>query len=100
MQLAIVRGTVVSTYKEPSLRGTKFLLLQMVDQDGQIQSGYEVAADTVGAGVNEWVLFSRGSAARQVRDANTLPIDAAVVAIVDTVSLGNTMVYRKSLEQR
>lgn len=99
MQLAIVRGTVVSTYKEPSLRGTKFLLLQTVDQDGQIQPGYEVAADTVGAGVNEWVLFSRGSAARQVRDAITLPIDAAVVAIVDTVNLGNTMVYSKSSER-
>jgi carbon dioxide concentrating mechanism protein CcmL len=97
MQLAIVRGTVVSTYKEPSLRGTKFLLLQFVDQDGQPLPEYEVAADTVGAGVEEWVLVSRGSAARQVRDAIDLPIDAAVVAIVDTVNLANLMVYSKSL---
>jgi carbon dioxide concentrating mechanism protein CcmL len=98
MQLAIVRGTVVSTYKEPSLRGTKFLLLQLVDLNGQPLPEYEVAADTVGAGVEEWVLFSRGSAARQVRDASSLPIDAAVVAIVDTVNLANLMVYSKSLD--
>jgi len=97
MQLAIVRGTVVSTYKEPSLRGTKFLLLQLVDQDGQPLPEYEVAADTVGAGVEEWVLVSRGSAARQVRDAINLPIDAAVVAIVDTVNLANMLVYSKAL---
>jgi carbon dioxide concentrating mechanism protein CcmL len=97
MQLAIVRGTVVSTYKEPSLRGTKFLLLQLLDQEGQLLPAYEVAADTVGAGVEEWVLFSRGSAARQVRDAANLPIDAAIVAIVDTVNLGNFSVYSKSL---
>jgi carbon dioxide concentrating mechanism protein CcmL len=66
MQIAKVCGTVVSTQKEPTLRGVKFLLVQFLDEDGQPLPKYEVAADSVGAGVDEWVLVSRGSAARQV----------------------------------
>jgi len=66
MQIAKVYGTVVSTYKEPNLSGSKFLLLQIVDLQGDLTSEYEVATDTVGAGVDEWVLFTRGSGARQV----------------------------------
>ncbi|NER32264.1 MAG: carbon dioxide concentrating mechanism protein CcmL, partial [Symploca sp. SIO1C4] len=59
MQIAKVRGTVVSTLKEPSLRGVKFLLLQFLDQEGELLPQYEVAADSVGAGIDEWVLVSR-----------------------------------------
>jgi carbon dioxide concentrating mechanism protein CcmL len=95
MQIAKVRGTIVSTHKEPSLRGVKFLLLQFLDEEGQPLPKYEVAADTVGAGMDEWVLVSRGSAARQVNDNNTRPIDALVVGIIDTVSVDNHVVYSK-----
>jgi len=54
MQIAQVRGTVVSTHKEPSLRGVKFLLLQFLNEEGQLLPKYEVAADNVGAGIDEW----------------------------------------------
>ncbi|NEO51525.1 MAG: EutN/CcmL family microcompartment protein [Moorea sp. SIO4A3] len=95
MQIAKVRGTVVSTYKDPSLRGTKFLFLQYLDDAGEPLPKYEVAADIVGAGINEWVLVSRGSAARQVGESDKRPIDAMVVGIIDTVSVDNSMLYRK-----
>jgi carbon dioxide concentrating mechanism protein CcmL len=95
MQIAKVRGTVVSTHKEPSLRGVKFLLLQLLDEEGQPLPQYEVAADIVGAGIDEWVLVSRGSAARQVGDNKTRPIDAMVVGIIDTVSVDNQVLYGK-----
>lgn len=95
MQIAIVRGTVVSTHKDPSLTGVKFLLLQFVDEEGQLLPSYEVAADNVGAGVDEWVLVSRGSAARQVARSEQRPVDAAVVAIIDTVSVDNRSLYSK-----
>ena len=64
MQIAKVRGTVVSTHKAPSMKGIKLLLVQFIDETGELLPNYEVAADIVGAGVNEWVLVSRGSAAR------------------------------------
>jgi len=100
MQIARVCGTVVSTQKEPSLTGTKFLLLQLVDQEGELLPEYEVAADTVGAGIDEWVLFSRGSAARQVLGSEKRPLDAAVVAIIDTISAGNRLIYSKRDQYR
>ncbi len=95
MRIAKVRGTVVSTYKEPSLQGVKFLMLQFVDEGGNLLPEYEVAADTVGAGLDEWVLVSRGSQSRHVRDCGTRPIDAAVIAIIDTVTISNRSVYSK-----
>lgn len=100
MQIAKVRGTVVSTYKEPSLRGVKFLLLQVVDEEGRLLPEYEVAADFVGAGLDEWVLVSRGSAARQVQGSEVRPVDAAVVAIIDTVNVDNRSIYNKKDEYR
>jgi carbon dioxide concentrating mechanism protein CcmL len=95
MQIAKVLGTVVCTYKDPSLQGTKFLLVQLIDDAGQPLMEYEVAADCVGAGVGEWVLMSRGSAARQTQAQQNRPLDALVVAIIDTVSVASGMVYSK-----
>ena len=98
MQIAKVRGTVVSTQKEPSLRGVKFLLVQVLDEEGQPLPLYEVAADNVGAGIDEWVLVSRGSAARQVPGSENRPVDAAVIAIIDTVSVDNRPLYNKGTQ--
>ncbi|BAZ89718.1 ethanolamine utilization protein EutN/carboxysome structural protein Ccml [Raphidiopsis curvata NIES-932] len=95
MQIAKVRGTVVSTQKDPSLRGVKLLMVQLVDENGNLLPKYEVAADSVGAGVDEWVLFSRGSAARQVLGNEQRPLDAAVVAIIDTIHVKDRLVYSK-----
>ncbi|MDB9447799.1 EutN/CcmL family microcompartment protein [Anabaenopsis tanganyikae CS-531] len=100
MQVAKVRGTVVSTQKDPSLRGVKLLLLQLVDEEGNLLSKYEVAADTVGAGVDEWVLVTRGSAARQILGNEQRPLDAAVVAIIDTIHLEGRLMYSKKEQYR
>ena len=88
-------GTVVSTHKEPSLTGTKFLLVQMLDAIGNELPEYEIAADCVGAGLTEVVLVSLGSAARQVSSKDHYPVDALIVAIVDTVVVGNRLTYSK-----
>lgn len=95
MRLAKVRGTVVSTVKDESLMGVKLLLIQLIDEAGGLQNDYEVAADVVGAGVGEWVLVSRGSSARQQQRYQAKPVDAAIVAIVDTVSLDSGLLYDK-----
>lgn len=95
MKIAKVLGSVVSTQKEESLRGVKFLLVQYIDEDGNLLSDYEVAADRVGAGVEEWVLVTRGSAARQLEGRERTPLDATIVGIIDTISVSNRMVYSK-----
>jgi carbon dioxide concentrating mechanism protein CcmL len=95
MQIAKVRGTVVSTQKDQSLTGVKFLLVQFIDEEGQPLPKYEVAADSVGAGINEWVLVSRGSAARKLSGSEHRPLDALVVGIIDTVNLDGRSLYSK-----
>jgi carbon dioxide concentrating mechanism protein CcmL len=95
MKLAKVLGTVVSTHKESSLTGTKFLLVHMLDATGKELPEYEVAADCVGAGLTEVVLVSLGSSARQVSTKDRYPVDALVVAIVDTVAVGHDLTYSK-----
>lgn len=98
MQIAKVRGTVVSTHKTRSLTGTKLLLLQFMDAQGQPLPKYEVAGDLVGAGVDEWVLVSRGSAARIDSGTEHRPLDAMVVGIIDTVTVANSLIYSKKDE--
>jgi carbon dioxide concentrating mechanism protein CcmL len=100
MRVAKVRGTVVSTQKDPSLRGAKLLMLQFVDEDGNLLPEYEVAADSVGAGVDEWVLVSKGSAARQILGNEQRPLDAAVVAIIDTIHVEDRLIYSKKDQYR
>ncbi len=100
MQIAKVKGTVVSTYKTRSLTGVKLLLIQFMDAQGQPLPQYEVAGDIVGAGLDEWVLVSRGSAARIEDGQEHRPLDAMVVGIIDTVTVENRKLYSKKDEYR
>ena len=87
MQLAKVIGTVVATRKDDSLTGYKLLVLAVQDSGSTTPNGERlVAIDTLGAGVTDTVLFVRGGAARVNLPAPT-PVDAAVVGIVDSVSV-------------
>jgi len=95
MQLAQVVGTVVSTQKEQSLEGLKFLLLGAVDIQGQTTGDIVVAADVLGAGLGEMVLFSTGSSARQTVMTDKRPVDAIIMAIVDQWEVGGEVCYKK-----
>ena len=50
MYLGKVIGTVVSTVKAPSLTGSKFLIVEKINQDLTAKKQTEIAVDTVGAG--------------------------------------------------
>ena len=100
MQIAKVRGTVVSTHKVPSMRGIKLLLVQYIDEEGQLLPKYEVAGDLIGAGVSEWVLVSRGSAARIEAGQESKPLDATIVGIIDTVNVDRNALYSKKEAER
>ena len=87
MFIAKVVGNVVSTQKNEKLIGTKLLLVKPIDDNGSIIKNGEVivAVDTAGAGKGELVLVAKGSAARHVYDNKTIPADAAIVGIVDSI---------------
>ncbi len=102
MFLARVIGSVVSTKKDEAMKGRKLVLVRplLVDESNPAQfrpgSNTIVAVDALGAGVDEVVLFCQGSSARQSSGMKTLPVDAVVVGIVDTVDVLNHKIYPAS----
>jgi len=95
MVLAKVVGTVVATRKEPSLDGLKLLLVRPLDEEGRALGAHLVAADAVGAGPDEIVLIASGSSARQTVATEKRPVDAVVMAIVDSWAIDVQTKYRK-----
>ena len=99
MFLARVEGSVVSTKKEASMNGRKLLLLrpQLVDDKDptKFRPGQNtiVAVDSVGAGINELVMFCQGSSARLADGLKDLPVDAVVIGIVDSVDVLGKQIY-------
>ena len=95
MFLARVLGTVVASRKEEELEGLKLLLLRQCDESGKPDGTTLVAADSVGAGVGEVVLYASGSSARQTAITKDRPVDAVVMAIVDNIEIGGEDRFRK-----
>ena len=96
MVLGVVVGTVVATRKEAELTSLKFLLVKPCDAAGQPTAAQPVVAvDAVGAGVGEVVLFASGSSARQTQVTKDRPVDATVMAIVDSVDQDGQLRYQK-----
>jgi microcompartment protein CcmK/EutM len=88
MQIARVIGTVVSTQKHPKFDGAKLMLVQPLNADDSPRGTALLAVDGVGAGVHEKVLIVlEGRAAGEALGRKAAPVDAAIVGIVDTVSL-------------
>jgi ethanolamine utilization protein EutN len=85
MRIARVVGSTVSTVKLPDLVGSKLLIVQPSDVAGEPTGDAIVAVDAVGAGVGETVLVVTGSSAREVQQVRNAPVDAVIVAIVDTL---------------
>jgi len=93
--MGIVVGTVVATRKEAELEGLKLLIVKGCDFDGKPTGGSVVAADAVGAGLGEVVLYASGSSARQTKVTQNRPVDATIMAIVDTVEIDGARRYSK-----
>ena len=95
MTLGKVVGTVVATRKDEKLTGNGLMIVQEIDLDNELIRQYTVAVDSVGAGVGEIVLTVSGSSARYTEATTRKPVDAAIVAIVDTVEINGEIRYQK-----
>lgn len=84
MKLGRIVGTVVSTRKDPSLESLKLLVVENIDTTLEREGGYVVAVDSVGAGLGEVILYATGSSARQTAVTRDKPVDAVIMAIVDS----------------
>ena len=82
MLKGLVIGNVVSTKKQDSLTGSKFLEVRIIENNIETDK-YIVAVDSVGAGIGEIVLITTGSGARLALRNQFEPVDAVIVGIVD-----------------
>ena len=88
MYIGKVVGTVVSTVKVPHLGARTLLLVDQLDLEGQETGAYDIAVDTVQAGVGDTVLvMDEGTGARQILGMERGAIRAVVVGIVDEVTV-------------
>jgi ethanolamine utilization protein EutN len=88
MQLARVMGTVVATEKYTGLQGIKFLIVQPLSKTQQPAGEPVVAADaTAQAAPGELVFIVGSREAAQALPETFVPVDHAIVGIVDDVDL-------------
>ena len=102
MFVALVTGSVVATQKAASMTGHKLLVVEpyRLDEktrDRLVSTGRTfIAVDTLGAGEGQFVLVTQGSSARLTPETKSLPIDAVVIGLVDTVRIEGHEVFTRN----
>jgi len=81
------------------MEGMKFLVVRQLDSENAVTGSYVVAVDAVGSGVGEVVLYASGSSARQTELTRDRPVDAVIMAIVDSWDVGGEERYHKGREE-
>lgn len=96
MLIARVIGTTVSTVKDEKLTGRKLLVVRQTDEYGAAAGKPFVAIDTVDAGVGDLVLTCAGSSARQTTQTKDCPVDAVIMAVIDTLEVDGKTTFSRS----
>ena len=99
MLIGRVVGNVVASHKAESLEGLKFLVVREMNFEAAETDGFVVAADAVGAGLGDVVLYATGSSARQTPQTDKRPADAVIMAIVDSWEVGGELRYEKAKDE-
>lgn len=100
MFIGKVAGHLVTTQKEPPMADAKLLLIEAYSGAGAGAKELKptgkmlVAVDFLGAGRGEYVMITQGSSARMTERTRSMPVDAIVVGIVDSVSLHDQILQR------
>src|SRR5512137_2134944 len=98
MFIGKVTGQVVTAHKEPGMADSKLVVVEAYSagpaserEGGSVglkgTGRVLVAVDSLGAGVGEFVLVTQGSSARLTERTKTMPVDAVVIGIINTVCL-------------
>ena len=88
MLIAKVVGNVWSTKKKQEFNALRLLFVEPLGKDMKPAGNVLIAADEIGAGVGEMVIITQGAPAMQAfkRD-DPVPVDAAVIGIVDSMEM-------------
>jgi len=93
MKTGRVIGNIWATRKEERLSGLKLLVVQPINLLNDQPIEYPiVAADLIGAGVGEKVIYVGGSSARGAAGGQDIPVDATIVGIVDDQEIEESLI--------
>ncbi len=104
MFIGRITGSIVSTHKVDSMVGQTLFIVEPLRVDEVTKDSLKstgrtfIVVDAVGAGEGEVVLCVQGSSARFTEETKKLPIDAAIIGIVDTVQVHEAVIYDKTTE--
>jgi len=98
MKLCKVIGFATASIKREGLSSYKLLILKPIDDSGRPSGESFLAVDTVGAGLSEFVAVTTGSPATRALEDKDLPVDAAVIAICDHITINNKEINTKTKE--
>lgn len=87
MEIGKVVGNLWATRKDENLNGQRFLIVKLLKSKIEVKEGLYVACDSVGAGMGDLVLITKGGAARRAIGAVEAPVDATIVGIIDSLEL-------------
>jgi len=88
MLLGRVKGTAVCSFKYTGTEGLKLLVVQPLDKNLQPVGGLQVAVDVVQAGPEDLCVMVRSrEAALAMPDIQFVPVDLALVGIVDELNI-------------
>ncbi len=83
-----VRGTAVCTMKYEGTEGLKLLIVQPLNRKLEPMGALQVAADVVQAGIGDLCVMVRSrEAALALPDVKFVPVDLALVGIVDELEV-------------
>ena len=98
MLIARVVGTTIATIKDEKLVGQKLLICRETDETGKVTGKPYVAVDTLDAGTGDLVLTAHGSSGRQTAITKDRPVDAVIMAIVESLDVGGEVTYQKEYD--
>jgi microcompartment protein CcmK/EutM len=97
MLIGKVIGTVVCTQKDEKLTGAKLQVVLPIHASTLQPEGKPIiAVDSIGAGDHELVLVATGSSARQTQKTKDTPVDAVIMAIIDSLEADGKLTYQKT----
>ena len=95
MKLCKVIGYATASIKSERLGSHKLVVLKNIDDDGHPTGDSFLAVDMFGAGVSEIVAVTTGCTAAHALNETQLPVDAAVVGIIDNISIDKKVVFKR-----
>jgi len=97
MVICKVVKKVVATIKNAAFEGRALLLVQPLNMQMQPKGAEVLCIDFVGADINEIVMIMKeGSSVNDMLGLSEAPADAAIIGVVDQITLDDNRIFDKS----